>query len=172
MGTRLLDDLSRDCRPLVVEVLARLTEHGLCFLIVQTLRTEAEHRANLANGTSRVTLSKHLPRRVRGWQATDRGGLPYADADRCDAVDLCPYETWALHGPDKLQWDAADPAWQYVGLYGEAVGLRWGGRWQQPHDPGHLELLFPGERYRDIPATSPAFALHGPLLPSTNPIII
>jgi hypothetical protein len=44
---------------------------------------------------------------------------------------------------------------------GEALGLRSGGRWEHPHDPGHLELLFPGEHYRDIPISSAAYQQHG-----------
>lgn len=32
--------------------------------------------------------------------------------------------------------------WRYgkAGKIGEGLGLRWGGRWKSPFDPGHLEL--------------------------------
>lgn len=29
--------------------------------------------------------------------------------------------------------------WKRVGLVGEKLGLRWGGRWRRPYDPGHFE---------------------------------
>jgi len=133
---RALDSLSSDFKPLAIEVLARLVERGICVLIVQTSRTVAEHQANLANGTSKTAHSKHLPRRLR------RLVTRTADNDKADAIDLCPYAIYQLHGPDKLQWDDADPAWAVIGELGEALGLRWGGRWKDPHDPGHLEYVF------------------------------
>lgn len=29
--------------------------------------------------------------------------------------------------------------WRKVGVMGEKLGLRWGGRWRRPYDPGHFE---------------------------------
>lgn len=136
--SRALDDLSSDFRPLAVEVLARLVERGVSVMIVDTLRTPAEHQANLARGVSRAPLSKHLPRHLR--MAVTEGD---PDRDKADAIDLAPYEVYALHGPDKVKWDPADPVWAIIGAVGEGLGLRWGGRWRDPHDPGHLELSTP-----------------------------
>lgn len=123
-------------RAKAVELLARLVERGVLVAIVSTGRTEVEHQLNLANGTSWTPRSKHLPRKVRGWPATD------VDANKSDAIDLCPYETYALHGADKLQWDPADASWKVMGEIGESLGLRWGGRWKQ-QDMGHFELPNP-----------------------------
>lgn len=133
--SRRLDDLSAAMRPLAFEFLARLLERGVPVQVVDTLRTEAEHRANLASGASSAVRSLHLPRRLR---ATVAAGDP--DADKSDALDVCPYDVFALHGPDKLQWDASDPAWQVIGEVAESLGLEWGGRWRKPHDPGHVQL--------------------------------
>ena len=132
--SRALNDLSGPMRAKAVEVLARLTERGIMVAIVDTVRTEPEHARNLAKGTSWTAKSKHLPRKLRGWHASD------ADADKSDAIDLAPYEIYALHGADKLQWEAADPAWLVIGQIGESLGLRWGGRWTHS-DLGHLELV-------------------------------
>lgn len=118
--SRSLDALSARFRPLAIELLARTIEAGIPVMIIQTLRTPEEHAANLAKGVSWTTHSKHLDG---------------------DAIDICPYETWALHGPDKLQW-SDDPVWQRLGTIGEALGLRWGGRWQQ-RDLGHFEYHTP-----------------------------
>jgi hypothetical protein len=157
---RALDSLSSEFKPLAIEVIARCVERGVHLLIVQTLRTPEEHRQNLANGTSAARLSKHLPRQLRGLVAGT------ADDQKADAIDLVPFEVWQLAGPDKVIWsDIASPeakaAFGAIIELGEMLGLRSGGRWIAPHDPGHLELLFPGEHYRDIPVTSAAFAAHG-----------
>jgi hypothetical protein len=117
--SRRLDDLSADFKPLAMAFLARLTEAGIHVLIVDTLRTPAEHAHNLANGTSWINHSKHLDG---------------------DAIDVCPYALYDLTGPDKLQWDATDPIWQKIGRIGESVGLKWGGRWMK-RDMGHFELV-------------------------------
>jgi len=123
--SRALDDLTREMRPLAMELIARATDQGIAVLIVDTLRTAAEQAANLAKGVSWTLDSKHLPQKPSGLS---------------DAIDLVLYETYQLHGPDKLQWDTKDPAWLKLGLIGEKLGLRWGGRWKTP-DSGHFELV-------------------------------
>jgi peptidoglycan LD-endopeptidase CwlK len=121
--SRKLDDLSPRFKPLAFELLARCLEAGLPVLIVDTLRTPQEHANNLANGVSWTATSKHLTG---------------------DAIDVCPYDVYQLHGADKLQWNAAHPAWQVIGRIGESLGLRWGGRWQQ-RDMGHFEYVPRGD---------------------------
>ena len=118
--SRRLDDLSQRFRPLAVELLARCVEAGIHVLIVDTLRTPAEHAANLAKGVSWTKHSKHLDG---------------------DAIDICPYETWHLRGADKLAWNDG-PTWDRLGAIGEALGLRWGGRWTVK-DLGHFEYVAP-----------------------------
>lgn len=131
--SRALDDLSLAFRPKVFELLARLVEQGIHVLIVDTLRTEAEHAANLAKGVSWTTRSKHLPRRLRGYPATDW------DAEKSDAIDLCPWEQYDAHGPDKLGWDPTHPGWNVIRDEAEKLGLISGARWKQK-DLGHVEL--------------------------------
>lgn len=115
--SRALDDLSPTFRPRALELIARCAEAGIAVLIVDTLRTPAEQAENLRRGVSWTTHSRHLTG---------------------DAIDLCPYDTFQLHGSRKLQWDPADPVWTRMGLIGEALGLVWGGRWQV-RDLGHFE---------------------------------
>ena len=123
--SRKLDDLSARFRPLAVELLARCVEAQIPVLVVDTLRTPAEHAANLAAGVSWTTHSKHL---------------------EGDAIDIVPFEVYtSAPGGDKLAWDAAHPAWHRIGLLGEALGLRWGGRWKQK-DMGHFEYQPPKEK--------------------------
>ncbi len=121
--SRRLDDLHTHFRPLAVELLARLTEAGIPVMVVDTLRTMEEHKANLAKGTSWVSHSLHLD------------GL---------AIDVAPWKVYDLHGPDKLEWDADDPVWQRIGRIGESLGLIWGGRWKK-RDMGHFEHPTPSK---------------------------
>ncbi len=120
--SRLLNDLDPTFKPIAMELLARFTEAGICVLIVDTLRTEAEQQANIARGVSWTTKSKHLVGR---------------------AIDVCPLESYRLYGPAKLEWDADDPIWLQMGVIGEALGLRWGGRWTTKRDMGHFEYVRP-----------------------------
>lgn len=115
--SRKLDDLSAAMLPLAMQLIARCAEDGIPVFIVDTLRTPEEQAENIRKGVSWTTRSKHLTG---------------------DAIDVCPYGVYALHGPDKLQW-SDDPAWQRIGEIGERIGLVWGGRWRQ-RDLGHFEL--------------------------------
>lgn len=48
------------------------------------------------------------------------------------AVDLVPIvDSVAV-------WDNV-ALWKKIGITGEKLGLRWGGRWKKPYDPGHFE---------------------------------
>lgn len=116
--SRRLDDLESRFRLVVFEFLARLVEAGIPVMVIDTLRTPAEHAANLAAGRSWTQHSKHLD------------GL---------AIDVCPYDQFLLRGPDKLAWNSEDGTWQKIGVIGERLGMRWGGRWQQK-DMGHFEM--------------------------------
>lgn len=118
--SRALNDLSPRFKPLAIELLARCVEAGIPVLVVDTLRTPAEHQANLAKGVSWTTRSKHLDG---------------------DAIDICPYDVFQANGPDKLHWQDG-PVWHRLGAIGEGLGLRWGGRWKQ-RDLGHFEYVEP-----------------------------
>ncbi|HTE33286.1 MAG TPA: M15 family metallopeptidase [Chryseolinea sp.] len=48
------------------------------------------------------------------------------------AIDVVPM----VNG--KAIWDNS-ALWRKVGTAGEKLGLRWGGRWKKPYDPGHFE---------------------------------
>lgn len=134
--SRKLDDLSSAFRPKAFELLARLVERGIAVMVIDTLRTPAEHAANLANGSSKTTLSKHLPRNLRGLP-NDLSG----DWDKSDAMDLAPFSQYNLYGADKLEWRANDPAWKIIRDEAEKLDLRSGARWHNPFDPGHVELI-------------------------------
>ena len=126
--SRSIDDLSPRFKPLAVLLLARTVEARIPVVVVDTLRTEAEHQANLAAGASRTRHSKHLDG---------------------DAIDICPFSLFDAHGSNKLLWDTNHPCWFRLGAIGEALGLRWGGRFKPLDknglgwDPGHFEYVEP-----------------------------
>lgn len=124
MASRKLDDLSSRFRPLAILLLARCVEAQIPVIITYTLRTVAEQEALIAQGVSWTKHSKHLTG---------------------DAIDICPFAIWQEYGPDKLQWDPKDPNWLRLGQIGEAIGLKWGGRFGPPAKPdlGHFEFPSP-----------------------------
>jgi D-alanyl-D-alanine carboxypeptidase len=138
MPDRSLDSLSGDFYPLACELIARVVARGVAVMVVQTGRTLKEQEDALNHGTSGTRLSLHLPRYLR-WNMA----LPLIDPNKVDAIDLVPYEIYQHHGPDKVQWDGLDPAFGVIGEEAERLGLRWGGRWLKPYDPGHAEYLLP-----------------------------
>lgn len=119
--SRKLNDLSPRMKPLGMELIARCIEAGIMVMIVTTSRTQAEQADAVARGVSWTMHSKHLTG---------------------DAIDICPFDQWQLHGPDKLQWNAADPVWQQIGQIGESLGLKWGVVMKgQRKDLGHFEYV-------------------------------
>jgi peptidoglycan L-alanyl-D-glutamate endopeptidase CwlK len=115
--SRALNDLDPVFKQRAMELLARCVEAGIMVMVVDTARTEEEQAENLRRGVSWTRFSRHLIGR---------------------AIDICPFEMWQLHGPDKLKWDATDPVWEQLGKIGKKLGLIWGGDWQQ-RDLGHFE---------------------------------
>jgi hypothetical protein len=122
MDTR-LNSLDPAFRPIAVEWIARCVEAGIPVVIINTLRTPAEQATAIATGHSWTKHSRHLI----GW-----------------AIDCCPYESYLLHGPDKLNWNAGDPVWQRMGALAKAIDPRviWGGDWLK-RDMGHIEVQPP-----------------------------
>ncbi len=132
--SRSLDGLASYFRPLACELIARSAEIGVALLIVDTDRTLVEQNENLAKGVSWTLNSKHLPQPPEG---------------KSEAIDVCLYESYQLHGSDKLQWNASDPVWAKIGEIGRDLGLKWG-VWKVDSsgnlkniDPGHFEYVHP-----------------------------
>src|SRR5438128_1645710 len=121
---RSLDSLATPFKQVAALFLARLVEAQIPVLIINTRRTDAEQEQAIKTGHSHVAHSKH------------QDGL---------AMDVCPWETFTLHGSDKLLWDTSDPVWLKIGTIAETLGLRWGGRFHPLNaqgigwDPGHVE---------------------------------
>ena len=122
--SRRLNDLDPRFRPLAFELLARCVEAGICVRIIDTLRTPEEQAANLAKGVSWTKRSLHLV------------GL---------AIDICPFDTFDLHGSNKLEWRTDDPVWVTLAQIGRKLGLRCGYDWVQK-DNSHFEYVDPATK--------------------------
>lgn len=121
--SRALDDLSPRMLPIAMQLLARCVEAGIMVMIVTTKRSQAEQADAVARGVSWTMNSRHLTG---------------------DAIDVAPYETYALHGADKIKWDDSDPAWDRIGAIGQKLGLKWGVvKNGMRIDKGHFEVMQP-----------------------------
>ena len=110
--SRLLRDLNQNFYPTACEFLAKCVEARLNVMVIETRRTLAQHKENVANGVSWTRHSKHID-----GNAIDIG-----------IVELLSLPNWA---PDH-------PLWDRLGKIGESCGLKWGGRWKQ-RDCVHFE---------------------------------
>jgi hypothetical protein len=102
-------------RDRIIELIRLCKARGIELAVVETYRTHAKQHEYKSMGRkftrSGAGRSKH------------QYGL---------AVDVVPI----VNG--QAEWhDLA--LWKRIGVIGERLGLRWGGRWRHPFDPGHFE---------------------------------
>src|SRR5437867_4031964 len=109
--SRFLDDLSDEMKPLAFELLARCTEAGIPVVVVYTGRTQEEQDGLYAQGRT-------TPGKIVTWTRDSKHVMKPPDM-KSQAIDICPLETYQLHGSDKLAWSTSDPVWQRIGAIGE-----------------------------------------------------
>jgi hypothetical protein len=102
-------------RDKIIQLIANCRAQGIELTVVESYRTHAKQSEYKVMGrkytSSKAGRSKH------------QYGL---------AVDLVPVvDSVAV-------WDNV-ALWKKIGVAGEKLGLRWGGRWRKPYDPGHFE---------------------------------
>jgi len=102
-------------RDKVIELIKQCKAKGIEIAVVESYRTHAKQHEYKTMGkkytSSGAGRSKH------------QYGL---------AIDVVPIvDSVAV-------WDNV-ALWRKVGTTGEKLGLRWGGRWRKPYDPGHFE---------------------------------
>ena len=102
-------------RDRIIELIKICHSKGIELAIVETYRTHTKQREYKSMGRrytrSGPGSSKH------------QYGL---------AIDVVPMVD------STAQWNNIT-LWRKVGVIGERLGLRWGGRWRHPFDPGHFE---------------------------------
>jgi hypothetical protein len=102
-------------RDKIVQLINNCKAQGIQVAVVESYRTHAKQNEY-------KTMGKKYTRSGAG-KSKHQYGL---------AVDLVPIvDSVAV-------WDNV-ALWKKVGVTGEKLGLRWGGRWKKPYDPGHFE---------------------------------
>jgi len=102
-------------RDRVIQLIENCKEKGIDLAIVETYRTQTKQ-------VEYKTMGKKYTSSGAG-RSKHQYGL---------AIDVVPVlDSVAV-------WDNA-MLWRKIGVAGEKVGLRWGGRWRKPFDPGHFE---------------------------------
>ncbi len=102
-------------RDRIQELMEVAKKQGIELVVVESFRTHAKQAEYFGMGR-KYTRSK-------GGNSKHQYGM---------AVDLVPI----VDG--KAVWDNT-VLWRKIGVIGERLGLRWGGRWRAPYDPAHFE---------------------------------
>lgn len=111
-------------RDKVIALMEACKENGITLAIVESYRTPAKQAEYFAMGKKYTSAA--------GGTSRHQYGL---------AVDVVPLvDSVAVWDNHKL--------WRKIGLAGERLGLRWGGRWRVTYDPGHFEWLGGLSRYQ------------------------
>jgi hypothetical protein len=118
-------------RDRVIELVNACKRKGIELAIVETYRTPSKQREYKTMGrnytNSGAGKSKH------------QYGL---------AIDVVPIVN------SVAVWDNA-ALWRKIGVTGEKLGLRWGGRWRRPYDPGHFEWTGGASTYNLVAGVFP-----------------
>jgi hypothetical protein len=102
-------------RQKIEALVAACSAKGIQLAVVETYRTRAKQNEYRSMG--------RIYTRSTGGHSKHQYGL---------AVDVVPIvDSVAV-------WHNA-ALWKKIGTAGERLGLRWGGRWRHPYDPGHFE---------------------------------
>jgi hypothetical protein len=102
-------------RDKVLELIRICAQKGIDVAVVETYRTQAKQKEYTSMGR-RYTRAKAGHSRHQYGMAVDIVALK----------DSVP------------QWNNI-ALWRKIGVIGERLGLRWGGRWRRPFDPAHFE---------------------------------
>jgi hypothetical protein len=102
-------------RDKVIELINRCERRGIHLAIVESYRTHAKQ-----------SEYKNMGRKYT------RSGAGKSKHQYGLAIDVVPL----VNG--EPQWNNKH-LWRRIGVIGEQLGLRWGGRWRSLYDPGHFE---------------------------------
>lgn len=102
-------------RDKIISLINVCRQQGIHLEVVESFRTHAKQAEYFGMGR-KYTRSK-------GGKSKHQYGL---------AVDVVPIVDGVA------VWDNA-ALWKKIGVQGEKLGLRWGGRWRAPYDPAHFE---------------------------------
>jgi len=110
-----LNSLHPYFRDQIIELIRQCKAKGIELAVVEAYRTPSKQNEYRSMGKKYTRSS--------GGFSKHQYGL---------AIDVVPIVD------SVAQWHNA-VLWKKVGNVGERLGLRWGGRWRHPYDPGHFE---------------------------------
>jgi hypothetical protein len=110
-----LNSLHPYFRDQIYELIRACRKKGITLAVVETYRTPSKQNEYRSMGKKYTRSS--------GGYSKHQYGL---------AVDVVPIID------SKAEWHNT-ALWKKIGAVGEKLGLRWGGRWRHPYDPGHFE---------------------------------
>lgn len=102
-------------RDKIIQLVSNCRAKGIELVVVESYRTHAKQSEYYKMGRQYT--------RSAGGKSKHQYGL---------AVDVVPVIN------NVPQWENTN-LWRKVGVEGEKLGLRWGGRWKSPYDPAHFE---------------------------------
>ncbi len=102
-------------RDKIVHLINNCKKIGIDVVVVESFRTKSKQAEYFGMGKKYTRSS--------GGKSNHQYGLA------CDLVPIVKGEA---------QWDDKK-LWRRVGMEGEKLGLRWGGRWRSIYDPAHFE---------------------------------
>lgn len=102
-------------RDKIIQLIENCKTKGIEISVVESFRTRAKQAEYFGMGRKYT--------RSAGGKSKHQYGLA------CDVVPIVD---------GSAQWDDK-VLWRRVGMEGEKLGLRWGGRWRNPYDPAHFE---------------------------------
>lgn len=102
-------------RDKILELIKICHAKGIELAIVETYRTHTKQKEYKSMGRKYT-----------------RSGAGHSKHQYGLAVDVVPLID------STAQWNSI-ALWRKIGVAGERLGLRWGGRWRHPFDPGHFE---------------------------------
>lgn len=132
---RSLDELHSKALPSVNAFLAKLMEEQIPVVIVTTGRTQEEQNEKYAQGRTK-------PGQIVTWTLDSLHVMSEKRGFKSCAIDICPFETFQIAGPDKLNWKDGE-IWDRIGAIGQSFGLKWGviGKDGIRKDKGHFEYI-------------------------------
>ena len=120
-----LNELASYFLPQAQALLDACAAVGIPCRVVDTGRTASEQVTKLEQQVSWTAYSKHEPQAPEG---------------KSEAIDIVPLTILGEHKPN---WDRTSPLWLRIGLIGESLGMKWGGRWLLHPDYSHFEYVHP-----------------------------
>lgn len=128
MPSRRLSDLHPALQMPAQNFLDECADAGIELIVTCTYRSNPEQAAAYAQG--RTAPGKIITNAQPGQSLHNKtlNGKPAAQA-----LDVVPVRF------GKAIWDSADPAWQKIGIIGEANGFEWAGRWKRMREYPHFQ---------------------------------